>query len=73
MVHSPNDDFLLAFALFASRIEEFTFCPWWNCAVAVGHVSSKEEGSKGRQFAPLMVFVVRPVCRSDFTLKENLL
>ena len=39
MVHRPNDDFLLAFALFASRIEEFTFCPRWNCAVAVSNLS----------------------------------
>ena len=64
MVHRPDDD-LLAIFLLASWIKEITFCPRWDCAVTVCHLSSKEKRTERRQFTPLRVLVIGPVCRSD--------
>ena len=46
-VHRPNDDVLLALALFADGIKEFFLCTRWYRLVAVGYLSAKEESPKG--------------------------
>ena len=73
MVHRPDEDVLLAFALLVSGTEEFFLSPRWNGAVTVCHVSSEEECTKRWKIAALRILVIGPIGRSDLAFNEDLL
>ena len=57
-IHCAHSDILLAFALFLHGIKKGCFRPRRKGFIGIGDFSAKIKGPKGRQMAPLWIFVV---------------
>ena len=71
-VHRPDDDVLLSFPFLLDGIHKFLGRPIRK-SVAICNLSAEVKSSKGGHITSGVIFVVRPVCWSDLTFKQNCL